>query len=190
MIAPSVLINTIFVEFAVWPTKLFHDSLVTQRSAGNTVALSVAMLATKCVMTFETLCHLVVTAVPNGRLLLCRLCRLRGRGRAGSATNLPVPVWQSKGKTQALSSVSLPAPMQKRRKSQAQGPQVTQLPQSADSLEDPVPRRKAATEITRCVACNKSVRCASPRQVNQQFAMADGFDSRCVSCCECWRGIL
>ena len=146
MIAPSVLINTFFVEVAVWPTKLFHDSLVTQRSAGNTVALSVAMLATKCVMTFDTRCHLVATAVPNGRLLLCRLCRLRGRGRAGSATNLPVPGHQSKGKTQALSSVSLPAPMQKRRKSQAQGPQVTQLPQSADSLEDPEPRRKAATE--------------------------------------------
>ena len=47
--------------------------------------------------------------------------------------------------------------------------------------------RKVATKISRCIAFNKLVRCASPGQVNQQFAMADGFDNRCLSCSERWR---
>ena len=68
-------------------------------------------------------------------------------------------------------------------KSQAQE-QVVQVPQSPDSLEDPEPPRKAATKISRCIACNKLVRCASQGHVNQQFSMADGFDSRCLSCSE------
>ena len=46
---------------------------------------------------------------------------------------------------------------------------------SPDSLEDPEPPRKAGTKITRCIACNKLMQCDSLGQVNQQFAMADGF---------------
>ena len=34
------------------------------------------------------------------------------------------------------------------------------------------------------------VLCASPGQVSQQFAVADGFDNRCVSCSEPWKGAL
>ena len=50
----------------------------------------------------------------------------------------------------------------------------------------PEPPRKAATKISR----HKLARCASPRKVSQQFAMADGFDNRCLSCSERWRDAL
>ena len=139
------------------------------------------MLATKSLITFNTRCHSIAGVVPDGWFLLSS-----GRGgRSGSAASLPVPGHQPKAKkTQALSSVSVLLPTQKRRKSQAQESQVIQVPQSPDSLEDPELRRKVATKISRCIAFNKLVRCASPGQVNQQFAMADGFDNRCLSCSE------
>ena len=62
-----------------------------------------------------------------------------------------------------------------------------QVPQSPDSLEDPELLRKVATKISRCIGFIKLVRCASPGQVNQQFAMAVGFNNRCLSCSERWR---
>ena len=37
------------------------------------------------------------------------------------------------------------------------------------------------------MACNKFVRCEAPRQVNPQYAMADAFEIRFVSCCERWK---
>ena len=96
---------------------------------------------------------------------------------AGSATSLPVPGHQSSAEKHAVSSVSVLAPTQKRRKLQAQDLQVVQMPQSPDSSDDPEPPRKAATKITWCIACNKVVRCASPGHVKQRFAMADVLQS-------------
>ena len=62
------------MEVAVWQAKLFHETLVTQLLARNTsVALTVAMLATKSLITFNTHCHSIAGAVPDGWFLLCRL---------------------------------------------------------------------------------------------------------------------
>ena len=102
--------------------------LLTQLLARNTfVALAVAMLATKSLITFfNTRCHSIAGAVPDEWLLLYRL------GEAVAQEAQPVcqcPSISRKQKTQALSSVSVPAPTQKRRKSQAQESHVMQVPQ-------------------------------------------------------------
>ena len=138
-------------------------------------------MATKSLITFNTRCHSIAGAVPDEWFLQSRL------GEAVAQEAQPVcqcPGISRKQKTQALSSVSVPAPTQKRRKSQAQESQVIQVPQSPDSLEDPELPRKVATKISWCIVFTKLVRCASPGQVNQKFAMADGFDNRCLSCSE------
>ena len=96
-------------------------------------------------------------------------------GRAGIATSLPVPRHQPKAEKQALSSVSAPAPTQKRRKSQAQGSQVTRKCHNPQTLWRTPSSAQSCTKITRRIACNKLVRCAPPGHVHQQFAMADGF---------------
>ena len=131
VISPNVLINT-FVEVAVWPAKLFQETLVTQRLARNTsVALSVAMLATKSLITFCTRCHSIAGAVLDEWLLLCRL-RGAVAQEAQPVCQCPGISLKQKKKKRALSSVSVPAPTQKRRMSQAQE-QVIQVPQSPDS---------------------------------------------------------
>ena len=133
VISPNVLINSFCRSCSL------AETLVTQLLARNTsVALSVAMMATKSLFTFL---HTLSLNCRSGsrRRMAASVSSAQG-GRAGSTTSLPVPGHQPKAKKQALSSVSVPAPTQKRRKSQAQE-QVTQVPQSPDSLEDPEPQK-------------------------------------------------
>ena len=103
-------------------------------------------------------------------------------GRAGSATSLPVHRHQPKAKnTSSFFGIGTCA--------DAEAPKVTSTRVASDTGAT-IPRlfgglpRKAATKLSRCIAFNKLVRCASPGQVNQQFATADGFDNRCLSCYE------
>ena len=107
----------------MWLSKLFHDTFATQLLVRNTsVGLSVTMLATECLMTtLNTRCHSIVAAVRNEWYLFVSSVK---NDRAGIATSFPVPGHQPKAEKQAPSSVSVPAPTQKRRKSHAQGSQV------------------------------------------------------------------
>ena len=85
-------------------------------------------------------------------LLLCRLRVVVAREAQPVCQCLGIGRKQKK--KQGVSSVSVPVPTQKRRKSQALE-QVIQVSQSSDSLEDPEPPRKAATKRLQCTACNK-----------------------------------
>ena len=108
-------------------------------------------------------------------------------GRAGSATSLPVPGHQPKAEnTSSFFGIGTCA--------DAEAPKVTSTRVASDTgatiprlFGGPRAAAQSATKISRRIACNKLVRCASPGQVNQQFAMADGFDNRCLSCSERWR---
>ena len=146
----------------MWLSERFDDTLVTQLLARNTsVRLSVTMLASKCFDDYflNTRCHSSAAAVPNERLLLSSV----KNGRAGIATSLPVPKHQPKAEKQALSSVSVPAPTQRRRKSHAQGSQVIKNARDTRLFGGPRGLRAKLPQILRGASLATS-QCGLPRQ--------------------------